>query len=104
MGNPVNTPVIRFKTASPLAYLAARVMGASSCALVLGRTIHLHGTNINELKANKAWWQHEMVHVAQYQRYGLIPFLLRYFWYTLRFGYKNNPLEIEARAAEKNKV
>lgn len=104
MGNPINLPEIRFKTASPLAYLAARVMRASTCALVLGRTIHLHGTDVNTLKANEAWWQHEMVHVAQYQRYGFMPFLFRYFWYTLRFGYKNNPLEIEARAAEKNKV
>lgn len=104
MGNSVNIPEIRFKTASTLAYLAARAMGASSCALVLGNTIHLYGAGIDELKANTAWWQHELVHVAQYQRYGFFPFLIRYCWYSVRFGYKNNPLEIEARAAEKHKV
>ncbi|MGI9192315.1 MAG: eCIS core domain-containing protein [Chitinophagaceae bacterium] len=104
MGTEINTAAIRFKTTSPLAYLAARVMRSSSCALVLGKTIHLHGTDVAGLKANAAWWQHELVHVAQYQRYGLIPFLVRYTWYSLRFGYKNNPLEIEARAAEKKSL
>ena len=43
---------------------------------------------------------HEEAHWQQYQRMGLIGFYLKYFWNTLRHGYRNNPMEIEARKAE----
>lgn len=43
---------------------------------------------------------HEMAHWHQYQRMGLLGFYLKYFWNTLRHGYWNNPMEIEARKAE----
>ena len=44
--------------------------------------------------------RHEAAHWAQYQRMGLLGFYATYLWYTARHGYRNNPLEIEARAAE----
>ncbi len=44
--------------------------------------------------------RHEMAHWAQYQRMGLFKFYVRYVWLSLRHGYRNNPMEIEARAAE----
>lgn len=44
--------------------------------------------------------RHEQKHVEQYARYGTIGFLVRYAWYSLRYGYQRNPLEVEARAAE----
>lgn len=40
---------------------------------------------------------HEMVHVRQIQRMGRFKFLVTYLWYQLKYGYQNNPLEIEAR-------
>lgn len=40
---------------------------------------------------------HELVHVEQYERFGFVGFLARYVWYTLRYGYAKNPLEVEAR-------
>ena len=40
---------------------------------------------------------HECVHVQQYARYGFVGFSLRYLWYSLRYGYERNPLEVEAR-------
>ncbi len=43
--------------------------------------------------------RHESVHWAQYQRMGLLKFYAAYVWYSLRYGYQNNPMEIEARAA-----
>lgn len=61
----------------------------------------------------KAWWEsasverresllrHEQAHWAQYERYGLIGFYARYIFYSLRYGYRNHPMEIEARAAAK---
>lgn len=44
---------------------------------------------------------HEMAHVEQWKRYGLLGFLARYLWYHLRYGYAGNPLEVEARRAER---
>lgn len=101
MGTEINLSDIRFRPKSNVARIAAWVMRSSSCALVLGRTIHLYGADISELIANKAWIKHELAHVAQYRRYGFLPFIFRYVWYSIRFGYGLNPLEIEARAAEK---
>lgn len=43
---------------------------------------------------------HELAHVKQYRRYGVIGFLARYIWWSIRYGYKNNPLEVEARRYE----
>lgn len=40
---------------------------------------------------------HEGVHGKQYARMGTIKFLMKYFYYNIRLGYKDNPLEIEAR-------
>jgi hypothetical protein len=31
-------------------------------------------------------------------------FLIRYGWYSLRYGYYNNPFEIEARGAERRSI
>ncbi|CAB4126891.1 hypothetical protein UFOVP254_28 [uncultured Caudovirales phage] len=44
--------------------------------------------------------RHEGVHWAQYERMGAVRFYLTYLWYQMRYGYKNNPMEIEARGAE----
>ena len=55
-----------------------------------------------DLINNEAWYRHELAHVVQYKKYGLVGFLLRYLWYSIRYGYYNNPLEIEARLAEHN--
>lgn len=44
--------------------------------------------------------RHERTHIMQMERDGWGRFHLTYFWYLLRYGYWNNPYEIEARAAE----
>ena len=43
---------------------------------------------------------HERVHLKQWKQYWIVGFLPVYVYYHIRYGYKNNPLEIEARAAE----
>ena len=40
---------------------------------------------------------HEEVHMDQYERYTWIGFILLYSFYSIKYGYWNNPLEIEAR-------
>lgn len=57
------------------------------------KTIYIRKDLINEEKLIN----HEIVHVDQIDRLGWFNWLLKYFYYQIRYGYKNNPLEIEAR-------
>lgn len=41
---------------------------------------------------------HEGIHWEQYQRMGLFKFYITYIWYSWKYGYYDNPLEVEARA------
>lgn len=54
-----------------------------------------------ELIADKRLRKHEMAHWQQAQRMGAVRFYLTYLWYSVRYGYRNNPLEIEAREKER---
>ncbi len=45
--------------------------------------------------------RHEFAHLAQMQRDGKLVFLCKYIWWTIRYGYQDNPYEVAARAAEK---
>jgi hypothetical protein len=45
--------------------------------------------------------RHEQAHWRQYQRMGVLKFYAVYLWYSLKYGYRNNPMEIEAREAER---
>jgi purine-cytosine permease-like protein len=44
--------------------------------------------------------RHEQAHWAQWQRMGTVRYYATYIWQVLRHGYRNAPMEIEARAAE----
>ena len=54
----------------------------------------------------EAWFRHpdtrrhELVHLRQVQRDGPLVFVVRYFWWCARYGYWQNPYEVEAYAAE----
>ena len=41
---------------------------------------------------------HELVHIDQIRKYGAIKWTLLYLYYNIKYGYLNNPLEIEARS------
>ncbi len=88
---------IRIRENSPYAVIAARVLGASAVAMVLGRTIHLHGVTRMQFLADRLWVRHELVHILQFRRLGFMHFILLYAWWSLIYGYENNPLEREAR-------
>ncbi len=99
----MNKPVrIRIKENSWIARLAAWKLGTRTVAITLGRTIHLHRASRSTFLQNPPWIRHELMHVRQFQRYGLLRFLLLYTWESLRKGYRNNKWEIEARAAERD--
>ena len=39
---------------------------------------------------------HELIHVKQVERYGKVKYMELFLWYNIKYGYKNNPLELEA--------
>ncbi|WP_145663472.1 DUF4157 domain-containing protein [Chitinophaga polysaccharea] len=94
--------ICRIRENSRLAKVAARFMRVQSVAMVLGRTIHLHGASRERFLSDVAWMRHEACHIKQYQRFGFFGFLWRYFAEYLRRGYYNNILEVAARAAEQD--
>jgi hypothetical protein len=50
---------------------------------------------------NSQWLiRHELKHIEQMQRDGWFTFHIMYFYYLLKYGYYENPYEIEARNAE----
>lgn len=85
-----------------LARLAARRLGYDRVAMVIGHTIHLHNTTTPYFLADTIWLRHELKHVEQYERMGLLRFLWKYILESWRHGYYNNQLEAEARAAEQD--
>lgn len=71
--------------------------GCASWAVTLGQTTYY---SCPETEVDAAWHRHEDKHKEQWRRDGRILFALKYLWYTLRYGYLDNPYEIEARIAE----
>ena len=45
-------------------------------------------------------FRHEMQHVYQIRKHGVIRFYLKYFYYGLKHGYRDNPFELEAVGTE----
>lgn len=90
---------VTIKENSIWARIAASVLHTDDVAVVIKRTIYLHGTTCENFMSNKKWLLHELKHVEQYERYGVVRFLLLYMLQSIRYGYYNNKLEEEARQA-----
>jgi hypothetical protein len=56
---------------------------------------------LSECMHNSALVQHEQCHWRQAQRMGVARWAITYLWYNLRYGYQNNPLEVEARGGKR---
>ena len=96
----MNKPAFNIKENSWLAKFAAKKLNAESVAMVLGKTIHLHGSTKEIFLADERWVKHELCHIKQFAAHGYMPFVLKYLWESLRVGYYNNKYEVEARSAE----
>lgn len=70
-------------------------MGRHAAAVTLGRTIVVHP----DVEPTPRLLRHELAHVRQWQRRPLA-FPILYAWNHLRYGYHENPYEVEARDAE----
>ncbi len=91
---------ITIKPNSLTAKLAARIMKASTIAIVFGNTIHLYNCSRIDFLKDRKWVSHEVAHVLQYQRTGFFKFILLYLFECSRKGYFNNKFEAEAREKE----
>ena len=88
------------KENSFVAELAAKKLKARCVAIVIGRTIHLHNTSKEQFLNDSRWVRHELVHIKQFHQHGYLPFIIKYFWESIKKGYHHNKYEIEAREAE----
>ena len=89
------------KENSWVAWLAAKKLRASSVAIVVGKTIHLHNSSKENFLKNERWLKHELCHIRQFKQHRYLPFIAKYVWESLLHGYHNNKYEKEAREAEK---
>jgi hypothetical protein len=55
--------------------------------------------SVAQAQVSIQWRKHEDHHKVQWREEGTIKFLIKYLWYSLRYGYKNNPYEVEAVSA-----
>jgi hypothetical protein len=91
---------IRIKERSFLARIAAMKLRSGRVAMVIGNTIHLHNVTRADFLKDENWVKHELCHVQQFKKHGLVPFLAKYLWESVKHGYHNNKFEVEAREAE----
>ncbi len=85
-----------------MAKIAARKLDSPSMAMVIGKTIHLHNATKESFLKNKRWVRHEVAHVKQYARLGVLRFIFLYLLETFNKGYENNSFEVDARKKERD--
>ena len=75
--------------------------GRESCyvAMINPFTLNILTTKQDLLIGEKIY-KHECKHIEQVKRDGRLKFLVKYLWWNITKGYKNNPYEVEAREAE----
>ena len=83
-----------------LAKLFGKINGAKRYAVTTSKNTARYSVSKADVLLNPEWIKHQNMHKAQYLRYGWFGFMWRYIYYNIRYGYFDNPLEIEARKAE----
>lgn len=91
---------VHIRAHSVRARIAAFVLRSNNCAIVFRRTIYLHNITQADLLSNTELLCHELTHVLQWKRYGVVRFPILYLWFSIVHGYYQNPFEIEARGKE----
>lgn len=88
------------KDGALIARVAAFVLKTRNAAIVIGNVIYIHGVHKEVFLSDKRWLLHELQHVVQYNREGVSRFIFQYLINHIKFGYRDNPFEVEARNAE----
>jgi len=93
---------VTIKENSWMAKIAALKLNEKKIAMVWGNTILLHNTSKAEFLLNKKWLKHEIAHIKQYNKYGLVRFVFLYMMESFNNGYLNNRFEVDARSMERD--
>jgi hypothetical protein len=96
----MNTERLIIREHSWIARIAAWKLKSSNVAIVIGRTIHLHGVSKADFLQDERWVKHECCHLQQYRDHGFFGFIFKYLVESIHKGYYNNKFEVEARNAE----
>jgi len=93
----------RVKDNSRLAKFVGRMSGQEEkYAITFGKTIFVSCPKKDFLA--ESWWvRHEVTHVQQYKKYGVVGFLERYIVSSIFHSYRQIPFEKEALSAEEEK-
>jgi hypothetical protein len=75
--------------------LARLILPRRFVAITLGSHVY---TRLTSLSASTL--RHEGAHIEQWKRHGVVRFAFLYLWYHFRYGYDQNPFEVEARNVE----
>lgn len=94
--------VVFIRENSRMAMIAAGWMGMPNAAMVIGNTVYLWGASRQEFLRDQQWVRHEVVHVLQYQKYGVLLFWWLYIADSVKKGYNDNRFEREARNFERD--
>ena len=86
---------MKVKTATGLIRAYMRLCGFAGCTSFWNTVYVLPGR-----ESDQRLLRHERCHLEQIEREGRLLFSIKYWWWLCRYGYWNNPYEIEARAAE----
>lgn len=85
-----------------LAELGSWLIHEPSIALTLGNRIYLNQSSSGAFLATKTWVAHELAHVKQFQKFGILRFMAMYIWESTKVGYYNNKWERAARGQEQD--
>ena len=85
---------MKIKTATGLIKLMLTVLGFKGWTS-FWNTIYIMPGYENDTGLIK----HETKHIEQIDRDGRIKFLIKYIYWLIKYGYTNNPYEVEARIA-----
>lgn len=89
---------------SKLARFAGRMSGQQDkYAITFGKTIFVSCSK-EDFLAEDWWVRHEVTHVQQYKKYGIVGFLERYIVSSIFHSYREIPFEKEAISAEDEKT
>jgi hypothetical protein len=95
----VQSQKVRVLQNNPLAKLIAKINKEDRYAITFGKTI-LISCKKEEFYAQPWWVKHELAHVKQYKKHGVVRFLTIYLYYSVFRDYYDIPFEKEAVDAE----
>ncbi len=94
--------IVFIKEQSPLAKIAARKLRSQAAAIVINKTIYLWGVSREQFLQSPSWVRHEVAHIYQYKKWGVLTFVFAYIFQSIINGYHNNRFERDARGEESN--